>query len=85
MAISDLLDQSSAEARKGPACTVCVALAKLSEEEAAALRSLLADPAWRYTELSDRLLTDPDTPLNIPHGTLARHARGQCSAREKLR
>lgn len=85
MAISDLLDQSKAGVRKGPPCTVCAALARLSDDEAAALRALLADPAWRYTELSDRLLADPDTPLDIPHSTLARHAKGRCLAREKLR
>lgn len=85
MAISDLAQTPATKAVKGPACTVCTALASLPESEAAGLRKLLADPDWRYTELSDRLALDEDYPLEIPHGTLARHAKGRCSAREKLR
>lgn len=85
MAISDILNDAATKATKGPSCTVCLALDSLPVDEATALRSLLADPAWRYTELADRLAEDPDTPLVIPHGTLARHAKGRCSAREKLR
>jgi len=85
MALKDLAREGATEARKGPPCTVCVAMAGLPVDEADALRQLLADPTWRYTELSDRLREDPDTPLDIPHGTLARHAKGRCSAREKLR
>lgn len=85
MAIADILKSDITEVLKGPTCTVCLALANLPLEEADALRQLLADPAWRYTELSDRLASDPDTPLDIPHSTLARHAKGRCAAREKLR
>jgi hypothetical protein len=70
---------------KGPTCEVCKALAAISEAEAKALRGHLANPAWRYTELSDALASDEDTPLNLPAFSLARHARGQCQARERLR
>lgn len=85
MALTNLVKTGATAANKGPSCTVCAALSSLPDAEAAALRQLLADPAWRYTELADRLAEDPDTPLLIPHGTLARHAKGRCSAREKLR
>lgn len=66
-------------------CTVCQALDALPEAEAAALRKLLADPAWRYQALSEALAADPDNPLEILADTLSRHARGQCARREKLR
>ena len=83
--ISDIVNEDATSAVKGPSCSVCKALADLPDTEAAALRQLLADPRWRYSELSDRLEADPDTPLRIHSGTLARHARGHCSARERLR
>lgn len=70
---------------KGPTCEVCKALAAISPAEAKALRGHLANPEWRYSELSDALAGDKDTPLNIPSFSLARHARGQCQARERLR
>lgn len=82
MAITQL---SPTKAAKGPTCEVCKALSSLPDDEATALRGHMANPAWRYTELSDALAADQDTPLNLPPFSLARHARGQCSAREKLR
>lgn len=85
MAISDLAKQAATAPIKGPSCTVCVALDSLPEAEAAALRQLLANPSWRYSELSERLREDPDTPLDLLPVTLARHAKGRCAAREKLR
>ena len=72
-------------ALKGPTCETCRALAALDDNEAAALRAHLANPEWRYTELSDALAADEDTQLSLPAHSLARHARGQCAAREKLR
>lgn len=66
-------------------CAVCNALDSLPVTEAAALRALLADPAWRYQAIADELAVDPDTPLVIDAYTLSRHARGRCARREKLR
>lgn len=80
MAIADLT--SPTNVIKGPTCSVCQALATLDESEAQALRSLLADPAWRYQELADRLA---DEGLRLQSFSLSRHARGQCLAGEKLR
>lgn len=85
MALVDLAKQASTDARKGPTCSVCMALAELEPSESAALRSLLSNPRWRYSELSERLRNDPDTPLDLNAHSLARHARGGCSAHEKLR
>lgn len=66
-------------------CQVCAALAMLPPQEAEAFRSMLADPTWRYTELSAALAADEDTPLNIHADILGKHARGVCAAGEKLR
>jgi hypothetical protein len=85
VAISDLANLEPSPARKGPSCTVCQALEQIDPDEAAGLRSLLANPRWRYSEIADRIAADPDTPLEIPHQTLARHAKGHCAARERLR
>jgi hypothetical protein len=66
-------------------CSVCQALDTLPDAEAGALRSLLGDPAWRYSALSEALAEDPDNPLDLPAEALGRHARGGCARREKLR
>lgn len=81
MAITDITEQ--AKTRKGPPCSVCETLANLTGPEQQALRSLLEDPTWRYTELSVELREKADLDL-APH-VLSRHARGQCTARERLR
>lgn len=85
MAIADIAASKPGMAVKGPTCQVCIELARLPRDEAAGLLALLSDPGWRYTELSERLRHDPDTPLDIPSTTLARHARGACAAKVKLR
>lgn len=86
MAISDL------SARLNPAtpwqtCGTCDFLEYLAPAEADELRALLANKHARYSEIADGLANDPDyahrpTP---DRQSLSRHARGQCSAREKLR
>lgn len=81
MGIADLV-VSTERVRRGPPCTVCEALAGLSEAESAALLRLLSDPAVRYTELSEALSSEG---LDLSAGTLSRHARGRCEARTKLR
>lgn len=80
MAIADI--KAPEAAQKGPSCTVCTVLNGLSGPEAQALRDLLADPAWRYQELADRL---SDEGVELAPFSLSRHARGRCQAREKLR
>ena len=80
MAISDITEQT--KVRKGPPCTVCETLGRLPQEEAAALRALLADPTWRYTKLSDELAKEG---VDLASGVLSWHARGRCAARERLR
>jgi hypothetical protein len=81
MGIADLV-VSTEKVRKGPPCSVCEALNRLPEDEAAALVRLLSDPAVRYTELSAALAGEG---LDLADGTLSRHARGRCEARTKLR
>lgn len=82
MAIADLQATGAPEGIKGPPCGVCRLMSDLEPTEATALRALLADPRWRYQALSDALAEENH---KIPAFTLARHARGQCSAGEKLR
>ena len=82
MAISDLCASGAPTVSKGPACTVCQLLNELSDTEATALRNLLADPLWRYSALSEALKAEG---YNVAAFTLARHARGQCSAGVKCR
>ena len=82
MAIADL---APTPPRKGPTCDTCVLLAQLDHDtptEAEALRRLLADPKVRYTQLAVALEGEG---ITISHGSLGRHARGACEARERLR
>lgn len=82
MAIADLYAAGAPDAIKGPPCGVCQLLASIEPAEATALRQLLADPLWRYSALSDALAAEGH---KVSQHTLARHARGQCAAGEKLR
>lgn len=66
-------------------CAVCHALDTIPETEAVALRALLANKGVRYSELSDALADDKDTPLQLDRQSLARHATARCAAKERLR
>lgn len=84
MALVDI----AARARLGPGhkeCAVCYALDTIPASEADGLRDLMRNAAKRFTEISEEIADDPDTPLNIDAYTLGRHARGDCSANEILR
>lgn len=83
MAIADIADSRPTQPKKGPSCATCLELQRLPEEEATALRALLADHRWRYTELADELREKAG--IDIASQNLARHARGACAARERLR
>lgn len=85
MSLSNLARTKADSAAPWRTCAVCHALESIPEDEAAALRAMLADPEWRYTELSAKLAVDEDTPLDLPDDTLSRHARGRCGAKERLR
>jgi hypothetical protein len=86
MAISDL------SARLGPeklwqTCATCDFLANIDPAEAHELRLLLSNSGVRYSKIADGLAADPDyAHRSTPdRAALSRHARGTCSAREKLR
>lgn len=85
MALADLAAQAEHEPAPWQTCAVCHSLANIPAKEAAGLRSLLGNKAKRFSEISDEIRNDPDTPLDIPATALRRHARGDCKAREKLR
>lgn len=80
MAIASL---SPTKGTKGPTCAVCKTLKRLDPPEAEALRDHMRNPEWRFSELSDALFDDEK--VDLPAQSLARHARGQCAARERLR
>jgi hypothetical protein len=82
MALSDIAKAAkTADPLPWRTCAVCHALATIPPTEAEGLRALLRGKL-RYSEIS---ADDPDTPLQIDKETLSRHARGGCSARERLR
>jgi len=85
MAISNIEHTVAPKIRKGPPCDVCLALDSLPPGEADGLRRLLSDPLWRYSTIAEKVRTDPDNPLDISAQSYARHARGICAARERLR
>ena len=85
MSLADLAATTANHSGPGwQECAVCHALATIPETEAEGLRDLLRSKL-RYSEISNLIAADPDTPLNIDRQTLSRHARGDCSAREVLR
>lgn len=80
MAVADLAKKSDPVT-----CAACDLLATLDPKRAKILRDLLTNPGVRYSELSVELAADPDWGFDVSRASLARHARGQCAARERLR
>ena len=85
MAIANLAEQAEKNPKPPGNCAVCRALAEIPPAEAAGLRSLMANKRLRYTEISEKIAADPDTPLELKSDWLGKHARGGCAAGEKLR
>lgn len=88
MAISSIAKTVASEVNKGPSCTVCRALEELPKDDAAGLLTMLSDKSRRFTEIADLIWNDDDTPdwvRKIHHSTYARHTKGECAARVKLR
>ncbi len=88
MAISQIAKTAATAVTKGPSCTVCRALDELPDDDAAGLLQLLSDRSRRFTEIADLVYADEDTPdwvRKIHHSTYARHAKGHCAAKAKLR
>ena len=82
MAIADIRNSSAPTTVKGPPCGVCALLTELQPEEASALRELLADRKWRYSDLAEALRGEGHP---IGAHVLSRHAAGKCSAGTKCR
>jgi hypothetical protein len=85
MAIAQLAAQADPNSPPWQTCMVCHALATIPKSEADALVALLKNPAVRYSEISELIANDPDTPLDIPGPRLGKHATGKCGAKVKLR
>lgn len=82
MALSQLAQQTPGKVTPGPGCTVCQLETELPADEATALRQMLTDPRWRYSALAEALHGEG---YDIAQQTIARHVRGLCAARTKLR
>lgn len=82
MPLVDIAQQTPGTPDKGPTCGACHLTATLPPEESAAFRQMLGDPRWRYSALEEVLRGEG---YLIGAAALARHARGQCAGREKLR
>lgn len=84
MALSDVAANLTDPGVPWRTCATCHALASMTPAEASVLRKLLSDRGVKFRDLELALSDDPDSP-NIPSESLSRHARGLCTARERLR
>ena len=66
--------------RKGPVCTIAVALASLDKTEADALRAMLIDPRWGSPYIAE-LLSENGHP--IANYTVNNHRRGGCACQRR--
>lgn len=73
--LGDLQNAGQFTAPRGPRCSVCTLLTKLSADEADALRDTLAGTTVTHAALS-RILTA--NGYRIGAGTLRRHRAGEC-------
>jgi hypothetical protein len=80
---SILANAANARTQKGPTCSVCTLVASLPDGEQQALVTLLSDPGVRYSWLADQLRDQGIADIDA--GAYARHARGGCLARVRLR
>jgi hypothetical protein len=78
-----LATAAQARVRKGPPCSVCTLIESLPDGESQALVTLLSDPGVRYSWLADQLRDQGIADIDA--GGYARHARGGCLSRVKLR
>lgn len=84
MALADIQQQLAADDVPWRTCAVCHHMDDRGEEWADQLRRLLSNRAVKFKDLAAALEADPDEPT-IPWGTLSRHARAGCDAKERLR
>ena len=66
--------------RKGPICTIAVALSSLDKAEADALREMLTDPRWGSPYIAE-LLSSNGHP--IANYTVNNHRRGGCACQRR--
>lgn len=80
MALSDLATRTGTPWQ---ACAACWTLETLPPKRAELLLAALGNKLARYSEIAADLLTEDG--IDVDRQALSRHARGQCSARVKLR
>jgi len=71
--------------RKGPGCSVGIALASLPDSESIALTAMLAsnptlDGGWKNVDISEAI---KGSGIRIKGETIARHRRGGCSCESR--
>jgi len=81
MSLATLVAAGPPITRKGPGCSVGLALALLSDSEADALLSMLTGKAWKSSQIADELHAEHQ--VEIKGETIARHRRGGCSCESR--
>jgi hypothetical protein len=80
MALADALDTAVASQTKGPTCTLCVTVNKLSDADKAALDAAL-ESELTHAVIARALQSEGH---NVKTGTVARHRRFECATREPV-
>lgn len=83
MALADIEADLTAEL-PWRTCAVCHYLGERDAEWGDRLRRLLGNKGVKFKDLAAKMAADPDEPT-IEWAALSRHARGGCSAKERLR
>lgn len=74
-ASADLSDFFAEQAKKGPSCTVGIAIAELPEKDAARLVQALATPALRHTSIAKWL---DKAGYRVHPSSIGRHRQKMC-------
>ena len=84
MSLETLAAAGPPRTRKGPSCSVGIALASLPDSESAALDSMLASKpdlgGWKNADIADAI---KGSGIRIKSETIGRHRRGGCSCESR--
>jgi len=84
MSLETLVAAGPPRTRKGPGCSVGIALASLPDSESTALTAMLASQpdlgGWKNVDISEAI---KGSGIRIKGETIARHRRGGCSCESR--
>ena len=84
MSLETLVAAGPPRTRKGPGCSVGIALASLPDSESTALDAMLASKpdlgGWKSADISDAI---KGSGIRIKGCTIARHRREECSCESR--